>query len=50
MTPAVFVAPAVLTACLSFALTRLAIRVGAVDRPGPHKIHSTTVPRLGGLA
>src|SRR5471032_2631733 len=54
MTPAVFIAPAVLTACLSFALTplarRLAIRVGAVDRPGPRKIHSTTVPRLGGLA
>jgi UDP-GlcNAc:undecaprenyl-phosphate GlcNAc-1-phosphate transferase len=54
MTPAVFVAPAVLTAFLSFALTpvarRLAIRVGAVDRPGPRKIHATTVPRLGGLA
>lgn len=54
MTLALFVAPAVLTAILSFALTPaargLANRVGAVDRPGARKIHQTPVPRLGGLA
>jgi UDP-GlcNAc:undecaprenyl-phosphate GlcNAc-1-phosphate transferase len=44
----------VLAALLSFVLTprvrRLAVRIGAVDRPGPRKVHSSTVPRLGGLA
>ena len=44
----------VLAALLSFLLTprvrRLAVRIGAVDRPGPRKVHSTAVPRLGGLA
>jgi len=43
-----------LAALLSFMLTpltqRLAVRIGAVDRPGPRKVHSTAVPRLGGLA
>jgi UDP-GlcNAc:undecaprenyl-phosphate GlcNAc-1-phosphate transferase len=54
MTLALFIAPAVLTALLSYALTpaarRLAIRVGAIDQPGPRKIHSTPMPLLGGLA
>jgi UDP-GlcNAc:undecaprenyl-phosphate/decaprenyl-phosphate GlcNAc-1-phosphate transferase len=44
----------VLAALLSFIMTprvrRLALRIGAVDRPGPRKVHSTAVPRLGGLA
>src|SRR6187402_2590788 len=43
-----------LAALVSFVLTpwvlRLAVRVGAVDPPGPRKIHLTVVPRLGGLA
>lgn len=44
----------VLAGLLSFVLTPrvrpLALRIGAVDRPGPRKVHSTAVPRLGGLA
>jgi UDP-GlcNAc:undecaprenyl-phosphate GlcNAc-1-phosphate transferase len=49
-----FVLPAFIAAVLSFALTpavrRLALRVGAVDEPGPRKVHQTPLPRLGGLA
>lgn len=29
---------------------RIAVRVGAVDRPGAHKIHTSPIPLLGGLA
>jgi UDP-GlcNAc:undecaprenyl-phosphate/decaprenyl-phosphate GlcNAc-1-phosphate transferase len=35
-----------LTPCM----TRLAVVLGAVDRPDPRRIHSTPTPRLGGLA
>jgi UDP-GlcNAc:undecaprenyl-phosphate/decaprenyl-phosphate GlcNAc-1-phosphate transferase len=53
MTLLLFVAPAVLAAVLSWSLAplarRVAIGVGAVDKPGPRKIHSTPTPRLGGL-
>ncbi|HJT17273.1 MAG TPA: hypothetical protein VJ853_07790, partial [Thermoanaerobaculia bacterium] len=28
----------------------IAMRVGAVDRPGPRKVHQTPTPRLGGVA
>jgi UDP-GlcNAc:undecaprenyl-phosphate/decaprenyl-phosphate GlcNAc-1-phosphate transferase len=49
-----FVLPAFIAAVLSFALTpsarRLALRVGAIDEPGPRKVHQAPVPRLGGLA
>lgn len=49
-----FVAPAILAAGASWALTplfrRLALAVGAVDRPDPRKVHSRPVARLGGLA
>jgi UDP-GlcNAc:undecaprenyl-phosphate GlcNAc-1-phosphate transferase len=45
---------AAIAALLSFALTpvvrRLAIRVHAIDRPGRRRMHSSPVPRLGGLA
>ena len=48
------VVPALVAAALSFALTplvsRLAVRVGAVDMPGRRKVHSRPIPRLGGLA
>ncbi|MGH9365069.1 MAG: glycosyltransferase family 4 protein, partial [Thermoanaerobaculia bacterium] len=41
-------------AAISYALTpatrRLALRLGAVDRPGPRKVHEAPIPRLGGLA
>jgi UDP-GlcNAc:undecaprenyl-phosphate GlcNAc-1-phosphate transferase len=31
-------------------VVRLAHRVGAVDHPGPRKIHAAPIPRVGGLA
>jgi UDP-GlcNAc:undecaprenyl-phosphate GlcNAc-1-phosphate transferase len=31
-------------------IIRLAHRVGAVDQPGPRKIHPTPIPRVGGVA
>jgi UDP-GlcNAc:undecaprenyl-phosphate GlcNAc-1-phosphate transferase len=31
-------------------VTRLAFRIGAVDKPGKRKIHDKVMPRLGGLA
>src|SRR5258708_7038865 len=49
-----FVLPAAVAAAISFALTplarRLALRIGAVDQPGPRKLHVHPTPRLGGLA
>ena len=54
MTVLYFIVPAVVSALIAFALTPaarlLALRVGAVDQPGPRKIHSTPIPRLGGLS
>src|SRR5580765_1658066 len=32
------------------AIIRLAHRVGAVDHPGPRKIHPSPIPRVGGVA
>jgi len=29
---------------------KLAFRIGAVDRPNARKVHSRTMPRMGGLA
>jgi UDP-GlcNAc:undecaprenyl-phosphate GlcNAc-1-phosphate transferase len=41
-------------ALLSLGLTpwalKLAVLIGAVDQPGPRKIHAAPIPRLGGLA
>src|ERR1700687_2719891 len=46
--------PALVAAVVSFALTplvaRFAVRIGAVDMPGERKVHTTPIPRLGGLA
>lgn len=46
--------PALLAAILSFVLTPLArkisIAAGAMDEPGPRKVHTVPIPRLGGLA
>lgn len=54
MTLLLFFAPAIAAALLSYALTpfagRLALRVGALDQPGPRKIHHRPIPRLGGVA
>jgi UDP-GlcNAc:undecaprenyl-phosphate GlcNAc-1-phosphate transferase len=50
----VSLALALATAVLAWALTpaarALAVRLGAVDHPGPRRIHAQPVPRLGGLA
>lgn len=49
-----FLLPAIAAAAASWALTplfrRVALAVGAVDVPGPRKVHGQPVPRLGGLA
>ncbi len=54
MTIVMFVLPALVAGILSYLLTpwasALARRVGAIDEPGPRKVHQTPVPRLGGLA
>jgi len=54
MTPMLLAVPALIAAALSFCLVRpvraLAFRIGAIDVPGPRKIHSTPMARLGGLA
>ncbi len=54
MTLILFFAPAFAAAVISYALTpsvgRLAIWLGALDQPGPRKIHQHPIPRLGGLA
>lgn len=54
MTVTLLLVPAILAAGIAYALTpavsRLAHRVGAIDLPGPRKIHQTPIPRLGGLA
>jgi UDP-GlcNAc:undecaprenyl-phosphate GlcNAc-1-phosphate transferase len=31
------------------AVIRLAVRIGAVDQPGPRKVHTVPIPRIGGL-
>ncbi|MGH9459356.1 MAG: hypothetical protein ACRD2J_17100 [Thermoanaerobaculia bacterium] len=43
-------AAAALAATLTPVVRRLAVRVGAVDYPGPRKVHDTPTARLGGLA
>jgi UDP-GlcNAc:undecaprenyl-phosphate/decaprenyl-phosphate GlcNAc-1-phosphate transferase len=52
--PAMLLLPPGLAALLSFVFTPLACHfaswVGAVDRPGPRRVHTVPVPRLGGLA
>jgi len=49
-----FLAPAFSAGLLAYVLApfagRLALRVGAVDLPGPRKIHQRPMPRLGGVA
>lgn len=44
------VAGAVLAYALSPLSARVAAAVGAVDHPGPRKVHLTPIPRLGGVA
>ncbi len=48
------VLPGLFAAVISYLLTPvsrlLAVKLGAIDRPGPRKIHEAPIPRLGGLA
>jgi UDP-GlcNAc:undecaprenyl-phosphate GlcNAc-1-phosphate transferase len=44
-----FIVAALLAAALTPLVRRLAVRVGAMDRPGLRKIHTVSVPRLGGV-
>ncbi len=48
------VLPGFFAAVISYFLTpvsrALAVKLGAIDRPGPRKIHEAPIPRLGGLA
>src|SRR5579883_241279 len=46
---AALIALSITTACMP-ALRRWALRVGLTDRPGPRKVHTATVPRVGGIA
>src|SRR5215207_5508086 len=41
---------AVLTYCLTPVVRAVALRIGAVDRPGGRKMHAIVTPTLGGLA
>ena len=47
-------APAAVAAMAAWLLTPvsawLAVRVGAIDQPGPRRVHTQPMPRLGGLA
>jgi UDP-GlcNAc:undecaprenyl-phosphate/decaprenyl-phosphate GlcNAc-1-phosphate transferase len=43
-------AAALIAYALTPLVTRLAIRIGAVDHPDPRKVHSRPTPRLGGLS
>jgi UDP-GlcNAc:undecaprenyl-phosphate GlcNAc-1-phosphate transferase len=47
---AAFVCALVLTALLTPLVRRAALVVGAVDEPGPRRVHSRRVPRMGGIA
>ncbi len=46
---AALIALSITTACMPV-LQRWALRVGLTDRPGPRKVHSAPVPRVGGIA
>lgn len=49
-----YVVPFVIALVVSYALTpsvkKLAIKIGAVDRPNARKVHTHVIPRLGGMA
>jgi UDP-GlcNAc:undecaprenyl-phosphate/decaprenyl-phosphate GlcNAc-1-phosphate transferase len=47
---AVFALATVLSALLVPASSRIAARLGALDDPGPRKIHRQATPRMGGIA
>ncbi|MDQ0339876.1 UDP-GlcNAc:undecaprenyl-phosphate GlcNAc-1-phosphate transferase [Caldalkalibacillus uzonensis] len=44
-----FILPFLITLCITPLIKKLAIFIGATDRPNERKVHSKTMPRLGGL-
>ena len=44
------VSAAGLSVLVTPAVRAVAVRVGAIDHPGPRRVHARPVPRLGGLA
>ena len=46
----VFAVAVAVTVALVPAVRRLAVRVGAVDEPGPRRVNKKPIPRMGGLA
>jgi UDP-GlcNAc:undecaprenyl-phosphate GlcNAc-1-phosphate transferase len=46
----IFLVTWVLAATLTPLVSKLAVRVGAIDQPGGRKIHAKPIARLGGLA
>lgn len=47
---ALFAVACVVTLAVTPLARRLAVRLGAVDRPGPRRVNRRTVPRMGGVA
>lgn len=45
-----FMASASITLVLTPLIRALAVRLGALDHPGPRRVHQSPVPKLGGLA
>ena len=45
-----FLLSAIIAAVVTPLIVRLAVRLGALDKPGNRRIHTKTTPRLGGLA
>jgi len=45
-----FVISALITLALTPAIRALAVRIGALDHPGPRRVHQEPVPKLGGLS
>src|SRR5947209_4619749 len=46
----IFFASAVAASVLTSLVSRIANRLGLVDRPDPRKVHRCPVPRVGGIA
>ncbi len=45
-----FIIPVVITLIITPAVIKLAHRIGAIDKPGERKVHTSSTPRIGGLA
>jgi UDP-GlcNAc:undecaprenyl-phosphate GlcNAc-1-phosphate transferase len=45
-----FICALLITACLTPAVRKLALRLRVIDEPSARRVHARTIPRLGGLA